>query len=838
MPAAHPRISDCGNLFFLPCLLGIVFWAIAENRVSADTAKVTATPGEPATMAQAASESLEKLKTLQIEGVSAFSSEEILAALRMDDHLRHPAVSKLPLPQFFDVVSERIAAGYIELAYYDVKTKVLPAAANSSEAAKPTEVSESESQPETGWKIQIQEGEQYKLGPVHIHGVSESVSNQLRRLIETGSGEPTPIIQDHTGKYSTDVLSFWTVGDPCALLDQKRQKATKLIEVWLDHNGFWFPEFQVRIDKNPTTRTQDLSVSFQETGGPITVNKVFVKGNKESSTEQILELLQLKPPFAYNEAVRNRIREQLTQSGRFSAVDVIPEIPFGPNQPIAVTIQVAESANFPGLGAPLSPEQSYALRISQWLNNWHTSDEDMVVRIGSYVTSSNPAEKTIYSSAHIINQMLLGTSPPQQIETTIVISPGKGFQIELQASSDDQHLLPARQLIFTEKFAQFQIADSHRPFLLSTRDTGIVAELGISQQFNPNGELQSHGKFDFAINVKRSPFFQCCLKTTPQLILSEIESIRPAGENGNLLEARFRTNNSTVVFDSQSGRIQSLEFYDEDIFGSIHLEPGALDRQVASLSSQLEEADVRERTTLGLTAIGRGLVLEYADRLRQDGRELDARLLEKLFNASLWSRINDVFVKMETQLSTASLIRTDGAMDDWMQDFDQIMKHGESISTSSDVDEAIVQGLLRIPETKELIRELVRTAQSLDQEEVERLATIIQQGEVFGAGKGINIRPICMALRSIDTTDDTTLEENLVPVVASGVKALQPADRPARRIHPASRSKRSGGFDIVPNSLKPDDQNKSKRDASSEKKNPTGTLKNVLTPTTLNGIIE
>jgi hypothetical protein len=488
----------------------------------------------------------------------------------------------------------------------------------------------------------------------------------------------------------------------------------------------------------------------------------------------VLDHLKLPQPLSYSEDLRLLIIESLEESGRFRSVAVSPEIPFGPGQAVPLFVRVVEFEEVPPLNESLTPEQEAAVRLSHWLNHWHESGDDLVIHVVLYPGQlSEESLDSVFGFKRFLAQMAFGDPSVQEANAELVLCPAGGGLLRMQSRSSQGKPQPRRTLIVSKDLSGIHFENTDRAFRTGPLESGCTLAISLQSLLN-GGALDSSYHAGFQFDSGRRPELGLGLLFPPSAVLAETEHLQILPQDDRIMVGRFHSESTIVEFERETGRLVRMYFGNEDLHVTVETRPGAIAQELPAVVDLFAGAPIHQESD-ALVELGRLLMLQYAAELTSSGHPDDGAVMAKLLESSAWN-------KLVSDLSATSpadhfIIPAPGATvtgGDNSLSGRAMAAYGHVQSTVTDrrltpreltpganlSDDEIVKLLAGFfsesPELDAISRFLVSYVRSLTDSEARRLGEIIEQGEIFGFGKGLNVRPLLILTRS-DVTDDPVL---------------------------------------------------------------------------------
>ena len=216
----------------------------------------------------------------------------------------------------------------VELAVDDIRSYYVTKGYLDAAVEKP-ELMFSEDQNQVDIAITIQEGVQYRIHRIDLHGdVLSEVKDELDRLRREMIGQPY-------------------------FNRQKLILQTRILESYGNHG---YPLTVIDIDQQLTTESGQVVLEVSIESGPlVTIAEIEIRGNERTRTNFIRKRIRLKPGDKYNLALQKESFRNLYKTGIFSKVNFeLEEIKFPGERLLVVIVEESPSKELffePGWGS-------------------------------------------------------------------------------------------------------------------------------------------------------------------------------------------------------------------------------------------------------------------------------------------------------------------------------------------------------------------------------------------------------------------------------------------------------------------------------------------------------
>ncbi len=720
---------------------------------------------------------------LEFAGQQNFDDKTIRRALNADSRVAaflSSAETNHDVDAFGKLICDRLSVGYHSMGYVN-------AAFTVTRDAKTGKL-----------RIEICQGVPQRRGVVRIEAPADILADELGAAI-TGMREGKFVRPDFVtsdGSIADRFPSVWKQGDAPGDLIAAAEQAKKAALLWCELQGYLFPTIDVSTAASSDQKTVDLIVRIVDTGSKLQISTVEFEGLSRHSSDDLRKFLDLPADVLYSEQLAKRIVSKLEASGRFRFVRVWPEIPFGPEQAVPLHIQVAESDHVPLLGEPLSEAESCLLQFAGWLNNWDDGKDNLHVQ--SSIHFEPPAdtapEKSKFDFEHFASDLLYGVSDPQSVDTVVDLTPDGGMIVNVQAIARDGRETPARRMYVNENGLGLSVAGSHYSWSQNRASDGIL--FSFSMRDNPDSEqAPDYGaifKFHFRQGLPQA--MDVRIGAPAAIVLDMLHSdeypvafIRNADGT-----ASFTGEGLSLVVNGESGRLVNLTCGSKTSRFSVDCETGKYEKAVLALQKEIaQQQDMGVRKQLIVSA-SRFLLAEYSQVLRANDEGGDARLIDAFVigrpiealtaflqnhKSAEWFSIpsENAVARSESSGVIAGLTAGLGEI---TREFHQNSAgvSGNSVVADQELQNAvseaqIAKGIASTIREMEyafaVIRYVIAVGQSLGDEEGERLASLVETGEVLESTRGVNIRPFLRLLQSQKSVAPEEVYHHVFPLLWS-----------------------------------------------------------------------
>ncbi|SFJ10442.1 BamA/TamA family outer membrane protein [Planctomicrobium piriforme] len=229
--------------------------------------------------------------------------------------------------------------------------------------------------------LQIDQGPRYSTGEVTVHVESpelqQSIIDALTKPQPSLTAVPETTIgpdgkwavvwRERDGDLAEMLPPLWVTGSlltpdasDTAIIHQRAVRACANV-------CYPFAKLHVQQRPNPVSRTIQLFVEVSQTGPPLIVSEIHVKGTEQQYVEDILDRLGFRVGDTITAVSLQKARNHLWNTGCFRTISVETSTPLTPSEPAEVIVDVVDFKEGPILGAPLTLRDEIAARMSSWV---------------------------------------------------------------------------------------------------------------------------------------------------------------------------------------------------------------------------------------------------------------------------------------------------------------------------------------------------------------------------------------------------------------------------------------------------------------------------------------
>jgi hypothetical protein len=493
--------------------------------------------------------------TFRFEGVSAFRSEELVAALEEDIAFQVAARSEAYFPKLLETIVQRLTLGYSNSGF----PRAIVAAEFDAEQSQVV--------------VSVEEGPHYRCGEVRIEGARLVRAERMAyRILHPDDGDEDEQHNPAKAAADDDKLVAWPAGKPASFVRARWKKYEPAIKQALTEQGFPFARYEYRVEPTADHKTAALVVKLLDEGSPDVIEHIEVKGCQRHTADEVLAYLGLKTPLTFSPALVESIDDQLRRTARFIYHKVSTTTPTRPGETLTLSIVLREHPTVPKLDEPLLPWQETMLKLSDWMERWPDSDDDLVIDI-----SDKASDEATATLGHPYTVRIVG-APRKGLLAHFAMqhrTTGKRFESSLLASE--------RRLIISSPLrkARFDFRAQ------ATSRFGLVfnwKEYGTAQQDEKGHNYRIELGAGFHNRDDLSPAIDFTLRFDPVTWIGRFVDSDTQTE-WSKRELLLTSANSTLRVDRHTGRPLQLiyEMRDSELRIVVQSEEGAYARAAAEL---------------------------------------------------------------------------------------------------------------------------------------------------------------------------------------------------------------------------------------------------------------
>lgn len=699
----------------------------------------------------------EAIGTLEFAGNETFESDSIRKALLQDTKIQKAVsgTNSFDRDVFARLVCEQILAGYQSLAY--------------KQATVTTTVSDSPD----ALKVLIVEGPEQRRGVVKVEAPAGFAVAELETAI-TGLRDGKFVRADFLGvdgKCTDRFPPVWTIGDPPDDLNKSIETATESVQRWFDMQGLLFPEFIITTAESPDHATVDLLVQVTDCGPRLSISKVVFTGLERHTESELREFLQLPETIHYSDKFRRELTAKLEDSGRFRATSVWPEIPFGPDQAVVLHVDVQESFHAPKLGEPLSDAETAIISLTNWLKHWHEGNDDILVEL-KYTIETGRSVTPEGNVQRLLSQLVLGTANANRISAKAVLSPGGDVILTVNSRSRDGRETTPRRIVANDDGFGLSAAGGPSWWFCPREGKGLQIAVSVRSNEHINPEKESAAKLDFHTRPGLPQALDLRMGGPAAVLIDDLHEsgiVNPLVKNADGTVTLIGADMALVI-NGETGRVKLATYRSRGIEVKVTVQPGLYNDAILELEKETSQQNNFAIRGQMLASGARFLLSEYANDLRFDRLETEANLVEAFALGKPAEQLMADLVRIsatkafsipsdeaeKTLADGTHLTALTSELEQMTQNLRQLSEP-KSEMTDEKIQDALNDSELvagmeqKVREQDSLfavIRYLIAVGQSLEDAEGERLAVLIEEGEIAPATAGINIRPFWRILQA------------------------------------------------------------------------------------------
>jgi outer membrane protein assembly factor BamA len=230
-------------------------------------------------------------------------------------------------------------------------------------------------------EVRVHEGSRWRCGDVQVTGAGSLPADQLIRALT-----------DHSESSRT----CWKIGGPVPFDEVTMLEMRAQLKAAFSDAGFFDPEFDLTIDRDPHGQRARLLVKIEEEGLCAAVRKIEVIGVKRDSADDVRKFLNIEAGAPCTRELLDRIERSLLQSGRYLHVAVTTESALGDGdgrKPHDVKIQLREYAEAVPITQELPAAEQALLKLGEWAKRWARGEtgDDVVITATSAADGAQAA---------------------------------------------------------------------------------------------------------------------------------------------------------------------------------------------------------------------------------------------------------------------------------------------------------------------------------------------------------------------------------------------------------------------------------------------------------------
>lgn len=399
-------------------------------------------------------------------------------------------------------------------------------------------------------EVHVQEGHRYRCGEVQISGAGKLSADRLTRALT---------------KHAKSSRICWKIGEPVPFDAPTMSEMRAQLKAAFSDAGYFDPEFDLLIERDPDERTALLLVTISDEGPCAVVRRIEVAGTNRDSADDVRKFLDVAVGTTCDRDLLDGLKRRLLDSGRYLHVNVKTESAPRPVvdgcKPHDVRIQLREYAEAAPIAQELPPGEQVLLKLQDWAERWARGETgDDVVMTGLAVADGVPLPMNNPSA---VGQQIAGAA--LQLNIRMIVRPGFGQTIWWGVTrGDGRKILDSvfaagpREIVFasplrkaklvlplsTEEKVTCYMLGEELPVERIT-DDGCRFRLNIGLKWNtrsggyPNPfEVDPHFTAAFLTSLARFDKPQCTIQDGTCEIRSESLTLRIDQATGRLIECR------------------------------------------------------------------------------------------------------------------------------------------------------------------------------------------------------------------------------------------------------------------------------------------------------------
>ncbi len=476
------------------------------------------------------------LDRIEFSGVDSFEVADIRRSLAMDFETSLAANSNGSLSDFIKVLQRQLLSGLLHSGCPDAQV-----------------VAEYQPQQER-IAVRISKGPRYCCGEIEVAaGATHVAPEPLIRALTT---DPKPR------------LILWNKGQSAPFDEFTFKKIRERLVRELAIAGFFSPQVEIEVGRNPDSQTAVLKVAIKDVGRRATVGSIDVVGTKRDSVNDVLNYLELQLGVPFDSALPQRLQRRLRESGRYLGAYVMAKSgdpPQAASDPEVRNLQIKlrEYKAVPALTQALSPGEEALLKMREWLDRWAKGDvdEDLILAVSGV--------------------RLRDFLPGANVTIRMVVAPDRGQTIVFDAKGSDGHpILNLMFVVYPDRTVlaaplckakiEFPNCDGQRLSISANgtssgaRDEPFAFNLGISVIARSNLKASAFGvKPDFSpafmMSIAHDTSSQYTVKNDVCQISSELYQLQIDMASGRPIDFRYqdKSDDLTVSIRAEKNALKS-----------------------------------------------------------------------------------------------------------------------------------------------------------------------------------------------------------------------------------------------------------------------------------------
>jgi YHS domain-containing protein len=313
-------------------------WLTALCVVLASATALTAGDGERVG-------SLGHRSRLEVEGAKTFSADDIRETLFNELDVVAACKKDALLDSLMSLIAEKTTAGYHCAGFPDAKVSVTSGDGKI--------------------KATIEEGDRYRQGEVEVIACGALDADRIKQELTqptAKSGKSALWSSDERASFDAEYLAWL---------------ASKVAE-WAGDQGYYRAKFKVAIEPNRETKEATLKIKVIDEGPRTTFGDCDFSACK--NLEELVPYLGVDLHAPLTRDLREQIVKRLLGSGRFVRVHWELGEPEKRDDIWRPNLRLEEYQLAPLLGEPLSREEAALLKLTEWVERFDESDDELLIR--------------------------------------------------------------------------------------------------------------------------------------------------------------------------------------------------------------------------------------------------------------------------------------------------------------------------------------------------------------------------------------------------------------------------------------------------------------------------
>lgn len=541
---------------------------------------------------------------IEFRGNESFSAGKLVAALDSDFALLSPSRPLSSLATLLRTMEAELTRGYRHQGFADAQIGV--------------QFDETQQR----IVVDINEGEQFKNGPIVVTGVEDNLSRFLTdRLAQdckpAGPGvvpnADSPQALQASMLTAQQQLAVWRDDEPTSFAPSTQQQIQQRVIETLQQAGYLDAAATVELLPDITTGRTQLHITAVP-GPAASIGAIEVVGAVRHTPDEIEEYLAIAIGQSCDLFARRRWEQQLEASGRF-AIHTVTSQPL-PNQPgrHAVRIELNECEEVPTLAEELSEVDLAMLRACDWLAHPENFEGDVCIHgqgnlrtLVGYIVTDPAAEPVdqVPDAAHggETPATLPAWLDESRLTFDLYVSPQGSSWLELSVLSRDGRTLFGYGLELSAGRTSLW-STANRNSLEIVTDDGPLPSANITFIRTPTTPDGHKYSMTFGVGVSSEAGGVLQIRMTPAFVLTQAHSETARCEiRDGVLYADWEGVSSQ--FEAATGRLIRCECDAED-GSSLTVDIGSFSARAVEISRGLDGVEFTDLNRGQPTAIALG----------------------------------------------------------------------------------------------------------------------------------------------------------------------------------------------------------------------------------------